>query len=85
MESDLLSTLSHLRNLPAETEIVEFKEAKMTYDFGKLGKYFSAIANCKLPLKLGHRQLEFSVCFSNILSTKRLPSIFGRFSFAVCG
>jgi len=31
--------------------------------------------DCKLPLKLGHGQLEFSG-FSNILSTKRLSSIF---------
>ncbi|GHU77466.1 hypothetical protein FACS189414_4680 [Bacteroidia bacterium] len=32
-------------SLPAETEIVEFKEAKESYDFGKLGKYFSALSN----------------------------------------
>jgi len=42
------------------------------------GKY------CKLPLKLRHRQLEFSG-FSSTLSTKRLPSIFEGFPFAVCG
>jgi len=30
---------------PAETEIIEFKEAKATYDFNKLGKYFSALSN----------------------------------------
>ncbi|MDD5716968.1 MAG: putative DNA binding domain-containing protein [Sulfuricurvum sp.] len=28
-----------------ENEIVEFKEAKNTYDFSKLGKYFSALSN----------------------------------------
>ncbi|MCL2072548.1 MAG: putative DNA binding domain-containing protein [Marinilabiliaceae bacterium] len=28
-----------------ETEIVEFKEAKNTYEFSKLGKYFSALSN----------------------------------------
>lgn len=28
-----------------ENEIVEFKEAKNTYDFNKLGKYFSALSN----------------------------------------
>lgn len=28
-----------------ENEIVEFKEAKSTYDFSKLGKYFSALSN----------------------------------------
>jgi ATP-dependent DNA helicase RecG len=37
--------LTELRKLPAETEIVEFKEAKTTYDFTKLGKYFSALCN----------------------------------------
>jgi ATP-dependent DNA helicase RecG len=31
--------------LPAENEIVEFKEAKESYDFDKLGKYFSALSN----------------------------------------
>ncbi len=28
-----------------ESEVVEFKEAKNGYDFGKLGKYFSALSN----------------------------------------
>lgn len=37
--------LSHLRSLSAENEVVEFKEAKNTYDFTKLGKYFSALSN----------------------------------------
>lgn len=45
MKDDLIKTLSYLRSLPGETEIVEFKEAKTTYDFNKLGKYFSSIAN----------------------------------------
>jgi ATP-dependent DNA helicase RecG len=31
--------------LPAETEWVEFKEAKTTFDFEKLGRYFSALSN----------------------------------------
>jgi ATP-dependent DNA helicase RecG len=31
--------------LPAETEWVEFKEAKNNYDFDDLGKYFSALSN----------------------------------------
>jgi len=31
--------------LPAETEYVEFKEAKSSYDSRKLGKYFSALSN----------------------------------------
>jgi ATP-dependent DNA helicase RecG len=29
----------------AENEIIEFKEAKNTYDFSKIGKYFSALSN----------------------------------------
>lgn len=41
----LQEILSQLRNLTAENEIVEFKEAKNTYDFTKLGKYFSALSN----------------------------------------
>lgn len=31
--------------MPSETEVVEFKEAKNSYDFTKLGKYFSALSN----------------------------------------
>lgn len=37
--------LNRLQNLTAETEVVEFKEAKNNYDFTKLGKYFSALSN----------------------------------------
>jgi ATP-dependent DNA helicase RecG len=43
--SQLKTILEHLRTQPAETEVFEFKEAKNTYDFQKLGKYFSALAN----------------------------------------
>lgn len=44
-EQDLIAKLDELRKLPAENEIVEFKEAKNNYDFRKLGKYFSALSN----------------------------------------
>jgi ATP-dependent DNA helicase RecG len=44
-QAQLLSKLEELRALPAETEIVEFKEAKNDFDFNKLGKYFSALCN----------------------------------------
>lgn len=44
-EAQLIQKLSELRSLPAETEIVGFKEAKNSYDFKKLGKYFSALSN----------------------------------------
>jgi len=43
--AELKHTLHSLRNLTAENEIVEFKDAKAGYDFNKLGKYFSALSN----------------------------------------
>jgi ATP-dependent DNA helicase RecG len=43
--ADLLATLAELMALPAETEWVEFKEAKTTFDPEKLGNYFSALSN----------------------------------------
>nr|NQU91830.1 putative DNA binding domain-containing protein [Bacteroidota bacterium] len=42
---ELEQILQDLRNLSAETEVAEFKEAKNGYDFTKLGKYFSALSN----------------------------------------
>lgn len=44
-QSELENKLNELRKLPAETEVFEFKEAKDGFDFRKLGKYFSALAN----------------------------------------
>ena len=44
-EHELNKILSNAIALPAETEIVEFKEAKNSYDFDKIGKYFSALSN----------------------------------------
>jgi ATP-dependent DNA helicase RecG len=43
-EKELIAKLNELRKSD-ENEIVEFKEAKNGYDFGKLGKYFSALSN----------------------------------------
>lgn len=43
--AELKHILQQLRNLTAENEIVEFKEAKIGFDFNKLGKYFSALSN----------------------------------------
>ncbi len=37
--------LQQLLDSSGENEVVEFKEAKMNYDFRKLGKYFSALSN----------------------------------------
>jgi ATP-dependent DNA helicase RecG len=42
---ELIQRLADLLSLPAETEVVEFKEAKNGYDFNKPGKYFSALCN----------------------------------------
>ena len=42
---DLAAKLASLLALPAENEVVEFKEARNGYDFTKLGKYFSALCN----------------------------------------
>jgi ATP-dependent DNA helicase RecG len=44
-EQELNKILSDAIALPAENEIIEFKEAKESYDFGKIGKYFSALSN----------------------------------------
>jgi ATP-dependent DNA helicase RecG len=44
-DKELEVILGTLRNLPAETEVVEFKEAKNNYHFDKIGKYFSALSN----------------------------------------
>lgn len=41
----LLEKFNGLMNLPAETETIEFKEAKNSFDLTKLGKYFSALSN----------------------------------------
>ncbi|HEX2867314.1 MAG TPA: RNA-binding domain-containing protein [Ignavibacteriales bacterium] len=44
-EAQLIQRLNELHSMPAETETVEFKEAKNGYDFNKIGKYFSALSN----------------------------------------
>ena len=44
-EQELHKILSNIISLPAETEIVEFKEAKESYTFDKIGQYFSALSN----------------------------------------
>ena len=44
-EVELKALIEVFRNQSSETECVEFKEAKTQFDFGKLGKYFSALSN----------------------------------------
>lgn len=41
----LIEKLQQFRQMPAETEWLEFKEAKETFGFDDLGKYFSALSN----------------------------------------
>ena len=43
--AELQAKLTEFLSLPAETEWVEFKEAKNNFDFDDLGKYFSALSN----------------------------------------
>ncbi|MDR0683278.1 MAG: putative DNA binding domain-containing protein [Dysgonamonadaceae bacterium] len=44
-EQELDKILSKAIAHNAESEIIEFKEAKESYDFDKIGKYFSALSN----------------------------------------
>ena len=44
-EQRLIKLFNELRKLPSETEWVEFKEAKASFSFKKLGQYFSALSN----------------------------------------
>ena len=45
MSEDLNAQIREMMNLPAETEYIEFKEARNDYGFDKVGKYFSALSN----------------------------------------
>ena len=60
-ETDIKSTLERLRDMSAENEVVEFKEAKRDYDFRKLGKYFSALSNEANLKKVKSAWLVFGV------------------------
>lgn len=44
-DKKLPEILDNLRRLPAETEVVELKEAKENFHFDRIGKYFSALSN----------------------------------------
>lgn len=44
-ETNLKELLHGFLHLPAETEVLEFKEAKNDYSFVKIGRYFSALSN----------------------------------------
>lgn len=57
----MINTLSQLLYSDGESEVVEFKEAKQTYDFSKLGRYFSALSNEANLKNLQHAWLVFGV------------------------
>ncbi len=42
---EMMHLLDELRSMPAENEWLEFKEARTSYDFDDLGRYFSALSN----------------------------------------
>ncbi len=57
----MINTLNQLLHSDGESEVVEFKEAKQTYDFNKLGRYFSALSNEANLKNLQHAWLVFGV------------------------
>jgi ATP-dependent DNA helicase RecG len=70
---DLQNILERLLNNKVENEVVEFKKAENTYDFNKLGNYFSALSNETNLLKQKEAWLVFGV-FENRI-TKELEII----------
>ena len=56
-EQELINTLNYLRDLPGETEIVEFKEAKNNFDFSDIGEYFSALTKFGRSKRSGIEEL----------------------------
>lgn len=66
---DAPAMLRTLLELPAENEVVEFKEAKNGYDFTKLGRYFSALSNEANLKRQPAAWLVLGVCFSASVSS----------------
>lgn len=58
---ELEKKLNELRSLPTETEVLGFKEVSKTFDFTKLGKYFSALSNEANLKNTGSAWLIFGV------------------------
>ncbi len=58
---DLIELLRKLLAMPAESELVEFKEASNSFDFNELGKYFSALSNEANLKEAGEAWLVFGV------------------------
>jgi ATP-dependent DNA helicase RecG len=58
---ELHDKLEQLLRFRAENEVTEFKKAENTYDFSKLGKYFSALSNEANLLQCNEAWLVFGV------------------------
>jgi hypothetical protein len=56
--ADAHSLLDELRGMPAETEWLDFKEAKRNFDLDDLGRYVSALSN---EANLGYRHCAWLV------------------------
>ena len=59
--TDVQAVLIQLLDLPNESEVVEFKEAKTSFDIAELGQYFSALSNEANLLKKKCGWLVFGV------------------------
>lgn len=59
--AEVEATLDELLRLPAETEWVEFKEAKNGYDLNRIREYFSALSNEANPGNQDSGWLVFGV------------------------
>lgn len=66
-QSELQTILDQLLALPAETEWVEFKEAKRSFHFNELGQYFSALSN--------ESNLKGKLCGWLILGIRNKPRV----------
>jgi hypothetical protein len=64
-DAELKVKLDELLNLPAETECVEFKEAKSKFDSDDLGKYLSTNGYI-IPIKLVTSSGDFRDCRDDV-------------------
>jgi ATP-dependent DNA helicase RecG len=60
-DKELYDKLEQLLHFRTENEVTEFKKAENTYDFTKLGKYFSALSNEANLLQCNEAWLVFGV------------------------
>lgn len=60
-QANLTDILQRLRSAPAENELFEFKEAKNSYNFANIGKYFSALSNEANLKHVSHAWLIFGI------------------------